>query len=85
MNCKPGDLALCVGGDDPALIGRIFRITSACPVHINHWDTDPPAYVYWCPGVAASLGDSTLRPIRDNDGEDEMLRIAGKPREVETQ
>jgi hypothetical protein len=23
--------------------------------------------------------DSSLRPIRDNDGEDEILRIAGKP------
>jgi hypothetical protein len=23
--------------------------------------------------------DAQLRPIRDNDGEDEMLRIVGKP------
>lgn len=26
--------------------------------------------------------DFSLRPIRDSDGEDEMLRIAGKPQEV---
>lgn len=28
------------------------------------------------------LGDKYLRPIRDSDDEDEMLRIAGKPRET---
>jgi len=29
------------------------------------------------------IPDSCLRPIRDQPGEDEMLRIAGRPREVE--
>lgn len=29
--------------------------------------------------------DSVLRHIRDSDGEDEMLRIAGKPQECEKQ
>jgi hypothetical protein len=31
------------------------------------------------------IDDRYLRPIRDNDGEDETLSWAGKPREVETQ
>jgi len=26
--------------------------------------------------------DESLRPLRDNDGEDEILRIAGKPQKV---
>jgi hypothetical protein len=40
----------------------------------------------WCNerGFDAVIDAGRLRPIRDNDGEDEMLRIAGKPREVET-
>ena len=28
--------------------------------------------------------DYMLKPLRDSDGEDEMLRIAGKPKEKET-
>lgn len=30
------------------------------------------------------LPDSCLRPIRDEPGEDQMLRIAGRPREIES-
>lgn len=42
-----------------------------------------PAERRWCKanGVDALISDHRLRPIRDNDGEDEMLRIAGKPQE----
>jgi hypothetical protein len=41
----------------------------------------------WCRarGFDAVINDGRLRPIRDSDGEDEMLRITGRPREVETQ
>jgi len=38
------------------------------------------------PGLAfreMSVFDKSLRPLRDNDGEDEILRIAGKPRKTQ--
>lgn len=38
----------------------------------------------WCRkyGFDAVFSDSALRPIRDNDGQDETLTWAGKPKEV---
>jgi hypothetical protein len=45
------------------------------------WEVDLPLNT-WEGKAQNFLLDSCLRPIRDQDGEDEILRIAGKPQEV---
>ncbi len=79
MNCKPGDLAVIIRAEPgDGWLGRIVTV-----LHLYEGPSLSPAWV--CdqvpPGFRA-IKDSALRPIRDNDGEDEMLRIAGKPREI---
>jgi hypothetical protein len=83
MNCKPGNLAVIVRASmEPELLGRIVTVTTISPWFvIPHWRTDPPLRMrggdgYWV------VPDYCLRPLRDNDGEDEILRIAGKPQPV---
>lgn len=74
MNCKQGDLVVCVSGVIAEVIGRIFTVTSRCE---NFWRTNPTQRDRQ--GFIVIFNDETLRPIRDNDGEDEMLRTAGEP------
>lgn len=78
MNVKPGDLAVVVMGVPERNIGKILRVQRLCawatvqqgtPV----WDCDDPDCVY---------ADAALRPIRDQDGEDETLTWAGKPSDI---
>jgi hypothetical protein len=90
MNCKPGDLAIVVS-PRAKNAGKIGRCVSR---YDGPWlDGEGPGWVldgtvlYRHDGTRKRINvimDKWLRPIRDNDGEDEMLRIAGKPREVET-
>jgi len=93
MNCKQGDLAIIVRSEagnegkivrcirflgDRLWISKDGSIKSSPTWEINallpSWngDVDPRKL----------LQDEVLRPLRDNDGEDEMLRIAGKPQKV---
>lgn len=83
MNCKPGDLAIIVGSrSNPECNGII--------VMIDRYAGDKCWYVRGklieeyarIHGLGLKLFDARLRPIRDNPGEDEMLRIAGKPTEL---
>ena len=78
MNCKQGDLAVIVkvipGIGAEQYIGKIIRCERLF---------SPLAW--WLPddfGCHLAVLDAHLRPIRDNDGEDEMVRIAGKPEQV---
>lgn len=66
MNCKPGDLAIYINSRWP---GRIFEIVEAAD--FGFWKVRPR--------VGWDIADKNLRPIRDQPGEDEILRIAGKP------
>lgn len=92
MNCKPGDLAVIVRCDNPINLGRIVRCES-----FNGAENlrGPDGRVYrgaWriCPALPSWDGaittvhapDEFLRPIRDQDGEDEILRLVGKPEGV---
>lgn len=72
LNCKPGDLAVIVGGLYPEFFGHIVTITEACSVHANSWETDPQKFFARC-RQPMSFHDRTLRPIRDNPGQDETL------------
>ena len=82
MNCKQGDLAVVVR----SLAGHEGKIVTC--VRLTYGDG---AFGYgprWVtePGLLGSLGtknfpisDGCLRPVRDSDGEDEMLRLVGLP------
>ena len=76
MNCKPGDLAVIVSGYKP-FVGRIVTVKTKCEVFVNHWDTEPPLLM---PGYLrpTSIGDETLRPIRDNPGNESFVTEARK-------
>lgn len=82
MNCEPGDLAVCIASPAfPELIGRVFTVTAICQCWPDSWDTDPPQFVVGF-RKPVSFMDSTLRPLRDSDGEDEVLRRVGLPHDV---
>lgn len=93
MNCKPGDLAVIVHSHFADTIGMLCLVTSqydidedggwcwACRVsRAVSWEHEDTGEVVL--GRNGMIPDSWLRPIRDSDGEDQMLRIAGKPQEV---
>jgi hypothetical protein len=81
MRCKVGDLAVYVG-TFPQHLGRIVRVVSPRPWTEPAWWVDPPLPTPEAGLDGLSVYDSGLRPIRDSDGEDEMLRIAGKPETI---
>lgn len=80
LRCKPGDLVVVI---DPAnaseFLGRIFRVTTRCPVYPDSWDTDPPQYV---PGylLPASFHDRALQPICPDESSESIE--TGEPAEV---
>lgn len=87
MNCKQGDLAVIVrsmAGNE----GKIVRCDRLIPggEDITGLPTEFGG-VRWVIGIPMmgtigpiySVADSCLRPLRDSDGEDEVLRYAGRP------
>lgn len=92
MNCKKGDLAVIVrseAGNEGKFVtcirlsdqdvwidcsGRYYRAVT--------WVVDRK--LVGADGISSwQIEDSLLRPIRDSDGTDEMLRIAGLPKRDE--
>lgn len=87
MNCREGDLAVIVRARFADNIGKIVRVLRL----VSERDAVPwpgmPRGVLWAvtDGRETKISpDSWLRPIRDQPGEDEMLRIAGAPAELQT-
>ena len=88
MNCKPGDLAIIVrseAGNEGKIVQCIRVIRHQlwsgprCGDRLTAtWEIDIPLADFEG-HVSNEIADDQLRPIRDNDGEDEMLRIAGLP------
>jgi hypothetical protein len=88
MNCKQGDLAVIVRSErgNEGKVLTCLRLATFSEVNAEGftawrgpvWVTDaniPCAY-----GYATSLfPDSRLKPLRDGEGEDEMLRLVGLP------
>lgn len=78
MNCKPGDLAIVVGGDHKWL-GLIFTVNEV-DKWFDDWRDDPcwsttPKVVDPADGSTVSFSDATLRPIRPGDLEDETPTV----------
>lgn len=83
MNCKPGDLAVVVrseAGNEGKIVRVIRFIGFGERFADDCWHVEPA--LRGTHRMHNDVSDSRLRPIRDNDGEDEMLRIVGKPQEV---
>jgi hypothetical protein len=97
MNCKPGDLAvMCRGPVEEKNVGIMLRVLSLDP-RDSTWTFEQasrPVQFFigsrevGAFGSSAEAGgnawvdDRELRPIRDNDGDDETLTWAGKPEHV---
>lgn len=90
MNCKEGDLAIIIKSDNNNE-GKIVRcikfypsidlycgFTNSSGTVANVWEIDRliPSR---SEGGTCHLEDYKLRPIRDQDGEDEMIKLLGKP------
>lgn len=86
MNCKPGDLAVVVSVPDARLKHHLGRVIE-CVKLVYHPDGSPcwqlrqsiPDPAFMRGTRLEAIADRNLRPLRDNDGQDEMLRIAGHP------
>jgi hypothetical protein len=96
MNCKPGDIAICIG--DGKFLGWMFEVLYAAPAHdfllpdgYLHYGSSADCWVLrsLCGPIQApresgvprqtmyGVGkDSALKPLRDNDKEDETLTWA---------
>jgi hypothetical protein len=92
MNCKPGDTAM---GLDPDNYGRLCVVNHPAAgltgpgwtcTTLQTWrltmnGPDGPRDNYPAGTVFRTL-DSQLKPLRDEEGTDEMVRLAGKPEET---
>lgn len=90
MNCKPGDLAVIVesmAGNEGRIVTCLRLATEAevdaanlAPHRAPYWHIDTEIPTVWASVRLAA--DMQLRPIRDQDGEDQILRLVGKPEGV---
>lgn len=81
MNCKQGNMAVVVrsmAGNDGKIV-RCLRVVvyGAGLGYGPRWVTEP--VLRGCFGEPQAPLDACLRALRDSDGEDEILRIAGRP------
>lgn len=83
LNCKQGDLAVVVrswAGNEGKIV-QCVRLLPGGPDWIEdgpRWEIDrgvPSRNGY----PLFSVADSCLRPLRDSEGEDEALRLVGRP------
>lgn len=93
LNCRQGDLAIIVksyAGNEGKIVRCLspwnggFIMPNGDVIFADGWVIDlllPVRHGIY----ARRIQDSQLRPLRDSDGEDEMLRIAGKPEELYNQ
>ena len=91
MNCKQGDLAVIVRSvsRNEGRIVRCLRLHSSEMFDLDDKfiNSGPRGPRWVIEGNIKSIegkrlfsvADAQLRPLRDSDGEDEMLRFAGKP------
>lgn len=76
MRCKVGDLAVIVRASYPENVGLFVAVVEPVP------DWTPAGWFVDGGGPGNCCYDHDLRPIRDQPGEDEMIRIAGLPQNL---
>ncbi len=91
MNCRPGDIAVIVGGIE-ANVGRMVRVIKPCDaLHWAMFHADWEVELLQTtrtssrvgeqdsgPGMVCVCDDRILRPIRGGEGQDETLTWAPK-------
>ena len=96
MRCKVGDLCIVVNDiERPANNGALVKIIKRAdfrdfwPFAAIDWEVEALTFLHCDDGSIANPGDCDigyrdieLRPIRDQDGQDETFTCAGKPQEV---
>ena len=84
MNCKQGDVAVVVrseSGNEGKIVRCLECVFKSWPFGVGpRWVTDPPLNNLFYSAIP--ILDSWLKPLRDSEGEDEMLRIAGFPQPI---
>jgi hypothetical protein len=82
MNCKPGDLAILVGGAYPEFIGEVYRVLR--PYDGKRFAADGPAWYVEHRGEEWHCTDRHIRPIRPqpDDAQDESFKWAPAPEKV---
>ena len=73
MKFKSGDLVVCVGGNMPEVVGKVFNLTDLAYFGIPLWHTNPEFRCKCC-GDPIIFHEGTLRLIEDKPGEDETLQ-----------
>lgn len=89
LNAQAGDLCVITKGKAAGKIvlaveymGFLETLTREHGIrHVHWWKTDTPLRNMLGQDVK-EIEDYKLRPLRDNDGEDETLTWAGKPSEI---
>jgi len=81
MRCKVGDLAIYVGKGSPKDAGAIVLCVKFLGVKLTYlgdsapmWEVEPP--LKYSNVTKHWIADRSLRPIRDNPGQDETLQWA---------
>lgn len=90
LNCKQGDLAFLLVDGQYMKAGAIVKCIRFYGLVENPdlgwfndvWHVEYRGTEISPRGIGWGVPDRYLRPLRDQDGEDEMLRIAGLPHEV---
>lgn len=95
LRCRIGDIVVVLTGDNYGKLGtverRLFQQEAAMfPRDVLHWKvgslgapfrvTDADITRHWASDHVLA-NDAELRPLRDDPGKDEMLRITGKPKQ----
>jgi hypothetical protein len=83
LNCKKGDLAVIVRSE-AGNEGCVVQCVALLPPGAEGWASLGPRWLIDRPimsskGPIHSVADARLRPLRDGDGEDEVLRLVGRP------
>ncbi len=83
MNCQKGDIAVIVSVDGHPRLKHLLGRIILCKQLTIAWDGHAWAYKgrrLRADGlVCTAVPDRWLRPLRDSDGKDEVLRLAGRP------
>lgn len=80
MNCKPGDLAVVIRSKCSDHIGMLVTVVGPALIpELGMWTIEPVKPIP-CPSPFGwKCRDSSLRPIRDQPGQDETLTWAPVP------